>query len=133
MPPPAAPRRARTSGVWPGRRDRAVTSAPGRRARSPRRRPRSRRARSATNCVDDDRDGRTYYEDPACCTQTAAMQVRKVLIVPGPAGATKGHLSLTAILAQAGFADVDPTRDDVTAQFRNQNGEVLCATVPNQP
>ena len=82
--------------------------------------------------MDDDGDGRTDYEDPSCCTQTAAMQVKKVLIVPGPAGATKGHLSLTAILAQAGFADVDPTRDDVTVQFRSQNGEVLCATVPHQ-
>jgi len=77
------------------------------------------------NCVDDDGDGRTDYEDPACCAQTAAMQVKTALIVPGPAGATKGHLSLTAILAQAGFADVDPTRDDVTVQLRNQNGELL--------
>jgi len=76
-----------------------------------------------------DGDGLTDYEDPACCTQTAAMQVKKVLIVPGPAGAMKGHLSLAAILAQAGFADVDPTRDDVTVQFRNQNGELLCATI----
>jgi len=31
----------------------------------------------------------------------------------------KGHLSLTAILAQAGFADIDPTRDDVTVQFHD--------------
>ena len=38
------------------------------------------------NCVDDDGDGRTDYEDPACCAQTAAMQVKKALIVPGPAG-----------------------------------------------
>src|SRR5439155_2487869 len=47
MPPPAARRRARTSGVWPVRRERAVTSAPWRGARSPRRRPRSRRVRTA--------------------------------------------------------------------------------------
>src|SRR6059058_4551346 len=38
------------------------------------------------NCVDDDGDGRTDYEDPACCAQTAAMQVKKVLIVPGAGG-----------------------------------------------
>src|SRR5438094_8681931 len=84
------------------------------------------------NCVDDDGDGRTDYEDPACCTQTAAMQVKKALIVPGPAGAMKGNLSLIAILAQAGFADVDPTRDDVTVQLRNQNGELLCANIAHQ-
>src|SRR5438552_15471805 len=84
------------------------------------------------NCVDDDGDGRTDYEDPACCAQTAAMQVKKALIVPGPAGAMKGNLSLTAILAQAGFADVDPTRDDVTVQFRNQNGGLLCANIAHQ-
>jgi len=36
--------------------------------------------------VDDDGDGQTDYEDPACCTQTAAMQVKKVLIVPGAGG-----------------------------------------------
>ncbi len=84
------------------------------------------------NCVDDDGDGRTDYEDPACCAQTAAMQVKKALIVPGPAGAMKGNLSLIAILAQAGFADVDPTRDDVTVQFRNQNGELLCANIAHQ-
>src|SRR2546422_4943999 len=83
------------------------------------------------NCADDDGDGLTDYGDPACCTETAAMQV-KVLIVPGPAGAMKAHLSLTAIPAQAGFADVDPTRDDVTVQFHNPNGELQCATVPHQ-
>jgi len=60
------------------------------------------------------------------------MQVKKALIVPGPAGAMKGNLSLTAILAQGGFADVDPTRDDVTVQFRNQNGELLCANIAHQ-
>ena len=60
------------------------------------------------------------------------MQVKKVVIVPGPAGATKGHLSLTAILAQTGFADVDPTRDDVAVQFHNPNGELLCATAPHE-
>ena len=43
----------------------------------------------------------------------------------------KGHLSLTAILAQTGFADVDPTRDDVTVRFHNSNGELLCATAPH--
>jgi len=31
------------------------------------------------NCVDDDGDGWTDYGDPACCAQTAAMQVKKVL------------------------------------------------------
>jgi len=84
------------------------------------------------NCADDDGDGLTDYEDPACCAQPAAMQVKKVVIVPGPAGATKGHLSLTAILAQTGFADVDPTRDDVTVQFHNPNGELLCASATHQ-
>jgi hypothetical protein len=84
------------------------------------------------NCVDDDGDGRTDYEDPACCTQSASMQVKKVVIVPGPAGAMKGHLSLASILAQTGFADVDPTKDDVTVQLRNQNGELLCATISSQ-
>ncbi len=82
--------------------------------------------------MDDDGNGLTDYEDPACCAEMTAMQVKKVVIIPGPAGATKGHLSLTAILAQAGFADVDPTRDDVTVQFHNPNGELLCATVPHQ-
>ena len=83
------------------------------------------------NCADDDGNGLTDDEDPACCANPAAMQVKKVLIVPGPAGAMKGHLSLTAILAQTGFADVDPTRDDVTVQFHNSNGELLCATAPH--
>ena len=83
------------------------------------------------NCADDDGNGLTDDEDLACCANPAAMQVKKVLIVPGPAGAMKGHLSLTAILAQTGFADVDPTRDDVTVQFHNSNGELLCATAPH--
>ena len=84
------------------------------------------------NCMDDDGDGRTDYEDPACCTQSAAMRVKKVVIVPGPAGAMKGHLTLAAILAQTAFADVDPTRDDVTVQLRNQNGELLCVNISHQ-
>jgi len=45
--------------------------------------------------VDDDGDGQTDYEDPACCTQTAAMQVKKVLIVPWAGGRTAQNTTRT--------------------------------------
>lgn len=56
------------------------------------------------------------------------MAFTKVLIVPKQ-DLAHGRLKLRSILAEAGFADVDPLREDVTIQIRNGDSEVLCATV----
>jgi hypothetical protein len=85
-------------------------------------------AETCGNCADDDEDGAVDYEDADCCAAPAAMQVSKGRLT-GKAGTTGGKLKLAAVLAQAGFADVDPTQSDVTIQLRNPGGELLCTTV----
>jgi hypothetical protein len=85
-------------------------------------------AETCGNCADDDEDGAVDYEDSDCCAAPAAMQVSKGRLT-GKAGTTGGKLKLSAVLAQAGFADVDPTQSDVSIQLRNAGGELLCTTV----
>ncbi len=82
------------------------------------------------NCVDDDGDGLTDFEDPACC---ADRQIFPMAIDRGrihPHGQTSG-LGLESLLAAQGLADVNPRREDVFLQIRAERGdEVFCASVP---
>jgi hypothetical protein len=82
------------------------------------------------DCVDNDRNGLTDFEDPACCagTQQFLMTLRHSRIrANGPVS----RLRLKAILARAGLERVDPTKQDVVLQLRQAGGpEVLCARIP---
>ena len=82
------------------------------------------------NCVDDDGDGLTDFEDPACC---ADRQIFPMAIDKGrirPHGRTS-LLSLKSLLAAQGLSDVNPLRQDVFLQIRAGRGdEVFCAKVP---
>jgi len=82
------------------------------------------------NCVDDDGDGLTDFEDPACC---ADRQIFPMAIDRGrihPHGQTS-RLGLESLLAAQGLADVNPRREDVFLQIRAERGdEVFCASVP---
>jgi len=82
------------------------------------------------NCIDDDGNGLTDFEDPACCMQTQAftMEVTRGLLRPH-GGTTR--LKLKSLLAQAGLADVNPLKQDVFVQIRPTGGtDVLCAKAP---
>ena len=82
------------------------------------------------NCIDDDGNGQTDFEDPACCPrqQTFSMVVRRGKLRPrGPVT----RLKLRTVLAQAGLDHVNPRKEDVFVQIRPQGGmDVLCAKVP---
>ena len=82
------------------------------------------------NCIDDDGNGLTDFEDPACCVQvrTFRMTLSRARLVPG---AGTSRLTLQSILARAGLTRVDPRVQDVLFQLKPANGtDVLCARVP---
>jgi len=83
------------------------------------------------NCIDDDSNGLTDFEDPACCAgvQSFAMTVRRGQL--RPRGATS-RLRLKTTLAETGLATVNPLQQDVFLQIRPAGGtEVLCAKIPH--
>jgi hypothetical protein len=82
------------------------------------------------NCVDDDGNGLTDFEDQRCC---ASAQRFEMVLRTGrirPRGATSA-VSLKASLAHAGLTDVDPLHQDVFVQIRAEGkAELLCARLP---
>src|SRR2546422_9853953 len=83
------------------------------------------------NCIDDDSNGLTDFEDPACCAgvQSFALTVRRGQL--RPRGATS-RLRLKTTLAETGLATVNPLQQDVFLQIRPAGGtEVLCAKIPH--
>ena len=82
------------------------------------------------NCVDDDGDGLTDFEDPACCAD------RQIFPMAIDTGRIRPHrrtslLGLKSLLAAQGLSDVNPLREDVFLQIRAARGdEVFCAKVP---
>jgi hypothetical protein len=82
------------------------------------------------NCIDDDGNGLTDFEDPACCMQTQAFTMSVTRGLLRPHGGTT-RLKLKSLLAQAGLADVNPLKQDVFVQIRPTGGtDVLCAKAP---
>jgi len=83
------------------------------------------------DCIDNDGNGLTDFEDPACCTgqiQRFTMDLKRGRI--RPRGVTS-RLRLRSILARAGMSTVDPQKQDVFLQIRPEGAsDVLCARVP---
>jgi len=84
------------------------------------------------NCIDDNLNDLTDFEDPACCSDSAGQvfvaDLRRGKIKPK--AASESLLRLRSILA-TGFFEVDPATDEVQLQIREQDGpEVLCTIVP---
>ena len=83
------------------------------------------------NCLDDDGNGLTDFEDPACCAgpQAFAMTLRRGRI--RPRGTTTSRLRLKTMLARTGLQDMNPLAEDVFLQIRPEDGpDVFCAMVP---
>jgi hypothetical protein len=81
------------------------------------------------NCIDDDQNRLTDFEDPACCaeTQRFAMTLTRGRI--RPAG-ERSRLRIRSGLATSGLA-ADPLTQDVFLQIRPEGGtDILCARVP---
>src|SRR3989442_3675425 len=82
------------------------------------------------NCIDDDGNGLTDFEDPACCMQSQAFTMTVTHGLLRPRGVTT-RLKLKSLLAKVGLADVDPLKQDVFVQIRPAGGtDVLCAKAP---
>src|SRR5204863_444349 len=82
------------------------------------------------NCIDDNGNGLTDFEDPACCMQSQAFTMTVTRGLLRPRGATT-RLKLKSLLAKVGLADVNPLKQDVFVQIRPAGGtDVLCAKAP---
>ena len=83
------------------------------------------------NCIDDDGNGLTDFEDPACCSGVAEfeMSLKKGRIKPR---ATTSKLLLKSVLARSGLSNVNPLQQDVFLQIRPPGGtsDLLCAEMP---
>jgi hypothetical protein len=82
------------------------------------------------NCIDDDGNGLTDFEDPACCpqAQTFTMSVTRGRIRPRGANS---KLVVHSLLAASGLENVNPLKEDVFIQIRQPGGsEILCAKAP---
>jgi hypothetical protein len=81
------------------------------------------------NCVDDDGNGLTDFEDPACCAESFALTLRRARI--RPRGSMASRVRLKTILAQRGLENVNPMAEDVFVQLRPADGtDIFCAKVP---
>src|SRR5439155_17016837 len=72
------------------------------------------------NCIDDDGNGLTDFEDPACCLQSSTFTMKLKEGRLHPHGATT-RLALRSVLARSGLA-VNPLEDDVVLQIRPEGG-----------
>ncbi|HEV7734055.1 MAG TPA: hypothetical protein VGR62_17925 [Candidatus Binatia bacterium] len=82
------------------------------------------------NCIDDNDNGLTDFEDPACCEgpQAFLTTLRKSNVKPRKN--SKSFLRIKSTLATSGLM-VKPMMEDVFLQIRDQSGtEVLCAMIP---
>ena len=81
------------------------------------------------NCIDDDGNGRTDFEDAQCCPQAhmLAYALRKTQLVPRKGGTS---LMLDSTLSGVQAKDLNPLRADVFVEIRDRTGEVLCAHIP---
>jgi len=83
------------------------------------------------NCIDDNGNGLTDFEDPACCSGVAEfeMSLKKGRIKPR---GTVSKLLLKSLLARSGLSSVNPLQQDVFLQIRQSGGtsDLLCAEMP---
>jgi len=80
------------------------------------------------DCVDNDGNGLTDFEDPACCAgaNVLSLTLRRGRIKPA---GVASKLSLRTLLGAA--AAIDPSTEDVWVQLRLEGGEeLLCARIP---
>src|SRR5207247_918898 len=81
------------------------------------------------NCIDDDNNGLTDFEDPACCLQSSTFTMKLKEGRLHPHGATT-RLALRTVLARSGLA-VNPLDHHVLLQTRPEGGtDVFCAPMP---
>jgi len=91
--------------------------------------PESAPAEICGNCIDDDGNGLTDFEDPACCQQSGTFTMTLKAGRLRPHGSAT-RLALRSVLARSGLA-VNPLEEDVFLQLRPEGGtDVFCARIP---
>ena len=81
------------------------------------------------NCTDDDEDGLVDRADPDCCTETGTLTVTRVRITPRTGNGSDGKLRITGRLTGAGFASIDPRRQDVSLLLLDGAATPVCCTI----
>jgi hypothetical protein len=80
------------------------------------------------NCLDDDRNGQTDYDDPSCCAATGAARLRKAQLRGSPSG---GRLDLETTVSGGGFPTVNPTAEDLYIRLSDASDvTLLCGRIP---
>jgi len=79
------------------------------------------------NCTDDDHDGLTDLEDPACCSNAGTMQIEHVRIVPRRG---RSGLTLKGGLHGMNLGGLRTGERDVVLQLRAADGPPFCARIP---
>jgi hypothetical protein len=81
------------------------------------------------NCIDDDGDGVTDFEDPACCAQTLPLAVQRMVLKPLGLHVHGHRLKMKARYAVPAPALFDPAAQDTTLQIADAQGELFCQTI----
>ena len=79
------------------------------------------------NCIDDDHDGLTDLEDPACCSSAGTMHIEHVRIVPRRG---RSGLTLKGDLHGMDLGGLRGGERDVVLQLRAADGPAFCARIP---
>jgi ELWxxDGT repeat protein len=79
------------------------------------------------NCIDDDHDGLTDLEDPACCGSAGTMRIEHVRVVPRRG---RSGLTLKGGLHGMDLGGLRGGERDVVLQLRGADGPTFCARVP---
>ena len=83
------------------------------------------------NCIDDDKNGLTDFEDPVCCPRatTFVMTIKRGRLRPV---GDRSKLRLRSLLASSGLEGVNPRKQDVFLQIRQAGDtkDLLCLKVP---
>lgn len=77
------------------------------------------------NCIDDDGDGLTDFEDDGCCAARPSFALKRALMKPA------GSVSKLTLKGTLGAGTVDPVAPALALQIRPDGGEeLLCARIP---
>ncbi len=87
---------------------------------------------SCGNCVDDDGNGRTDFEDAACCPHPVALEGITLDLQRATPPGHDDAFTLTARIPTGAFTEPNPFLDDVTVQLRAGAREVVCAQIGHQ-
>ena len=80
------------------------------------------------NCLDDDGDGLVDAEDPDCCSEPMALELRGMRLRQA-AGKKPSRFRMRARYAAIVPAGFDPMTADSSLQIADANGQVFCQTV----